>query len=1107
MYRKAVLNVFVLLFVFFGMPKLFSISNTLTFSHKTYEQGLPPAKIFNSIVQDTRGFIWMGSEIGLHMFDGYGFENYSYEANNPNGLASHSVFAIHELGIDTFLIATNEGFNIFYRSVQKMIRIPAISGLDTNYSIYYKTIAVDREKKVYISGYPYIYNFDPVKKCLVKFEPENFPLPVYSNYIFIDSENTLWALTHDHGAYSYNLDSKELRQYVNAPGHKDMITSNDVLSVCEDKNGNIWLGTNDGLNIIEKTSRKITKYKSLPGKQNPCQRESIRQLFCDNLGNIWICHDMGGLSIYDSKKNQFFYFTANKFVSGSILGNKTGPLFQDDQNTIWFFSEGEGLNYINLEYSNQFSLMKNILFETNSLGFDKVSALCEDINGNIWIGTDGGGLDYFDPEKMEFKHYRANKSNPYALPSEAIISLLLDHEGVLWIGSFNGGLSSYNREKDNFTTYRSEQGEDIKNVYSITELSDNELLVLTLWDGALIFNKNQKQFSVLFNEFRSRYHLTLDYNCGLKLNDSTVLLGTYNGLYQWDMKNSTLQIHEHRIDDTLSISNNWVYTIYKDTENNIWIGTGAGLNLYDPVHNVFQNAGFGLSAIMGIIEDKNGFLWISTNNGIYKYDPSSGAHEHYSSVHGIPNFYNKNACIKDKNDKMYFGSEKGLLYFDPDVVQVNSYKPPVYIVDFQVLFNKVPIQDKDSPLSKHIMATEKVVLKHNQRHITFIYTALNYLSPKHNQYAYKMEGFDKQWNFVGDERKATYSSLAPGEYVFRVRGANHDGVWNNQGRSVSIVVLAPWWKTTWFRILLATGIAGVLILFYFLRFRALNKQKLLLETKIAERTFELRKKSESLIEANNLLVEKQSQIEKHKNELLVSNLKLAELNNTKDKMFSILAHDLKAPFNSILGFGNLLINNIEKYPKDKIRLMVNTIVNSADTVYHLLENLLNWSRSKRGVIEKDESLINISDIIKEGLELLRPQANEKGIRMIKEFEPAQVITDPVLLGTVFRNILSNAIKYSNPDSSIHIKVHFVQSELLFSISDSGVGIPAQIKDKLFQINDMVSTQGTAGERGTGLGLLVCADFIKILGGKIWVESVEGHGSIFYFSVPVLARSM
>jgi signal transduction histidine kinase len=417
---------------------------------------------------------------------------------------------------------------------------------------------------------------------------------------------------------------------------------------------------------------------------------------------------------------------------------------------------------------------------------------------------------------------------------------------------------------------------------------------------------------------------------------------------------------------------------------------------------------------------------------------------------------------------LYFGGYSGFNSFFPDSLKDNEFVPPVYLTDFQI-FNKPVVAEEETDFPVHISEAKEIRLKSDQSVFSFSFAAINYNHPQKNQYAYIMNGFEKDWNYTDAHRRyVTYTNLDPGEYTFKVKASNNDGVWNENGVSLKVTILPPWWHTMWCRIISAVLVILIFTSIMLLRVRQLKKQKLLLELTVARKTSELN-----------------------------------ELNASKDKFFSIIAHDLKNPFNTIIGFSEMLKEAVLSKNADTIFKYASMINSSSVQTFRLLENLLEWAGSQRGNISLTPEKTCVSELIYEELAMIGDMAGRKKIEIVCLVPDAiYITTDKNMLRTIMRNLITNAVKFTHKNGRITIKARDIKNHLELSVSDNGIGMTEEIISKLFRIDSNLSTMGTDDEKGTGLGLVLCKEFVGKLGGSIWAESEEGNGSTFKVTLPV-----
>jgi signal transduction histidine kinase len=524
----------------------------------------------------------------------------------------------------------------------------------------------------------------------------------------------------------------------------------------------------------------------------------------------------------------------------------------------------------------------------------------------------------------------------------------------------------------------------------------------------------------------------------------------------------------------LKFPDNDIGAFYKDKAGYIWVGTntkglfmcntdGTILKTYD-VTNVLPN-----NRIHAITQDNKGNIWISSNYGITRINPDIQSVRNYSKEDGLQGdqFYQQ-SFLKTKKGELYFGGYSGLNSFNPDSLKDNDFIPPVYITDFQIFNKPVVYAVPGAQFQTHISEAKEIKLNWDQRVFSFSFAAINYIHPKKNQYSYIMESFEKDWNFTDASRRyVTYTNLDPGDYTFRVRASNNDAVWNMKGTSLKIIILPPWWKTWWFRIVGISVVISIIFAIFRSRVRQLNKQKILLEETVAIKTAELK-----------------------------------ELNASKDKFFSIIAHDLKNPFNTLIGFTEMMKESVRLNDPTTFYEYAAMINTSAIQTYRLLENLLEWASAQRGKLEFLPVSVNLYELVKDEFNIAEEMANGKNIELTCHIDESIIISaDKNMLRTILRNLISNAIKFTHKNGKVEVAARIFSQNAEVSVSDTGIGMSDETMSKLFKLDANLLTRGTDNERGTGLGLFLCKEFVERHGGKIWVISNVGKGSTFKFIIP------
>lgn len=515
--------------------------------------------------------------------------------------------------------------------------------------------------------------------------------------------------------------------------------------------------------------------------------------------------------------------------------------------------------------------------------------------------------------------------------------------------------------------------------------------------------------------------------------------------------------------------------------------------------------------IYGILEDKQNNLWLSTNRGISRYNIMTKQILNYNLADGLQSDeFNANAYHKGKSGIFYFGGINGLTTIKPDSISNNIQTYPVLLTDFK-LFNKSVLPDSLAVIKKHISEVKEIVLSYNDYVFSFSFAALNFNTPYRVRYAYKMEGFDKDWiqtNYTN--RMANYSNLPAGNYVFMVKATNSNGAWMDNQVEIKVTIKPAIWNTLWFKITCFLLVAFAIVVFVTLRIRRIEKQSQELEKLVYMRTAEIVHQKEEILQQRDTIENQLRQLETALSKLQISEQELSELNEAKNKFFSIFAHDLRSPLNSLKGFSSLLANFADELSKEEIKSIALDLDKNISNSTKYLENLLTWARSQMNSIEFKPETLNLAACITISTELLQVNAQTKQIALLKEVdENLQIWADSNQFKTVLTNLIANAIKFTEPKGTVTIKAMPTleiaadkqePNYLTISIQDTGVGMPPSVLEKIFRIDTKHSTKGTQGESGTGLGLLLCKEFVEKNGGKIWVESQENIGTTFYFTI-------
>jgi ligand-binding sensor domain-containing protein/signal transduction histidine kinase len=840
-------------------------SRDIKFEH--LYQGLSQSSV-RCILKDSKGYMWFGTYYGLNKYDAYGFKVYKYDQKNPGSLSGNRISCIFEdhegiLWVGTYL----EGLNAYDRETDSFIRFrnnpqdPASLSSD-----FILTIFEDSRGNLWIGTFKGGLNlFDRSTKTFKHFQSNLADRNSLQNddvfSIIEDREGMLWIGTNSGGIHRFDPAAQSFAYFRYAADNPVNLNAHNFGKILkEDKNGGIWIGTSgEGIRFFDQKKQSFRNYTYGKNKKG-LNHQIITDLYQDEQGHIWIATDGGGINILDPVEETYTYIQNDPDDQNSISNNQVYTIYRDDQNIVWIGNYNGAINIYNKNLS-KFALYRQSNRNKNSLSFKSVLAFCEDYEGKIWIGTDGGGLNQFDRKKNLFKHYIHDEKNPNSIGGNAITKVYEDKRKNLWIGTYAAGLIRYDRKRNRFISYLNKPADNrtinSNHVFAIFEDSRNNLWLGTLEGGLNLFDRDK-------NIFR-HYTYNPDDETSISNNLAMIIyedkqenlwIGTEGGgLNKFDRDTQKFTRYVHNPNQPGSIPNNEVKSILEDAQGNLWIGTvGGGLCLMDRNAGTFKTItvddGLSSNAILAMVEDDQQNLWLSTNNGLCKFNPAKNTFRSYDLSDGLQsNEFNYSAYLKSRNGEIYFGGLNGFNIFNPSEIADNAHVPPVYVTDF-LIFNKAQnLLCKGTPLEKDIAETCQITLSYKQSVFSFEFAALNFTSPNKNQYAYKLEGFEDNWNYIGNRRTATYTNIDPGEYIFRVKASNNDRIWNEEGDTIAIKITPPFWQTWWFRILSALAIVMAAYSVYRIRVSSIKKQKKILEQQVKERTHELNERNSDLSRA------------------------------------------------------------------------------------------------------------------------------------------------------------------------------------------------------------------------------------------------------------------
>jgi signal transduction histidine kinase/ligand-binding sensor domain-containing protein len=1007
--------------------------------------------------------LWIATDVGLDRYDSYQFRKYYYTKDKPGSISGGMITDIFEDSRRNLWIGTTRGLNLYDRTKDnfKVFHHKQVGRLQD--SDFINSIAEDNEGNLWtVTG----------GNCLNRWIPEtggfeSFPFdsmtftgyPVPTQVMDFDSSGNIWITGSANILFRFDLRSR-----------RDNLGINAFKNIYIDPDEKIWIGTNgNGLFSFDPATGVFVHFNAR-GDGTGTNNRFILDVFPENDRYLLFATDHGGINRFDRVSRKFEYLTYNSSFPQGLNNPGVSCLYKDKEGILWAGTTGGGVNYNNPK-KERFMLFRHNNNNSASLVYDLVSTFFEDHEGKIWIGTDGGGLSIFNPQKESFRHFVHETSNPAGLSGNAISSIREDKDRDIWIASWDGGVDRYDRRTGKFEHYTFGHGTDIPAV-GLQIDKDGRIWVAFLNREVIQYDKIRGVIA--------RYNSDTAHD--LPFGDVISIVGSDNGDIWMTSQNGLI----HRIFQTgefklLKFPDNSIMAFFNDSEGNIWVGSSSsGIYYCRPDGTLLRHFtsadGLPDNFIRGITSDSQKNIWISTNNGLSRFDAKKRTFRNYSVEDGLQGTqFHYQSVLRTRDGKIYFGGSNGFNSFYPDSLEENKVVPKIYLTDFQI-FNKPVIYTEGGQFDTLISEASAIRLTWKQSVFSFAFSAINYTTPEKNHYAYIMEGFDKEWNHADASRRyVTYTNLDPGSYVFRVIASNNDQHWNKQGISLRITILPPWWKALWVRTLAIIILVSVLLAGYLFRIRQLKKLQQRLKEQVDLKTTEL----------------------SEKNTVLRSNL--AE----RDKFFSIIAHDLRNPLSSIVGFSGLLIKQTDKEHQASQYKFAMLIQSAAERMYNLLNNLLEWAGTQQGLTAFQPVRFNLSEILEEEMDVLHGPAEEKNIRILTTLsDKLELEGDRNMMKTILRNLVNNAIKYTYRGGFIEIGAFRTDSHVEIYVRDNGMGMDKSVLNSIFTLEGNQSMTGTENEKGTGLGLILCKTFVEKHKGTITAESGPGAGSVFRVRLPV-----
>jgi signal transduction histidine kinase/ligand-binding sensor domain-containing protein/DNA-binding response OmpR family regulator len=1056
----------------------------------------------NSVFQDSSGFLWIGTQGGLHRYDGHRFKRYTVALDDSSSLSNLWVTDIDEDHKGNLWIGTyGGGLNYYDRRTGRFVHYAHKDGISNRIeSNFIYAITSDEDGSVWLGtkdrgvihltldteGAPHCREYD----CS---GTSSSGLPSGDNFVLAihkDRQGFVWAGTIQGGLKRIDPRTGDVRHFRHDPRNAYTLSHNTVSSICEDESGNLWIGTGflaipdgGGINLFDPNTERFHHFRhddfnpaSLPsdrigsllidhegtlwvgtldaglasiplrglsvGKKpsfttyEALRWEIVSSLFEDRWGNLWVCTFGSLLYKHDHHQNPFIHYRWRPGKQYTMSSTSVQSVFFDRSGNLWFGLYSTGLDRYDPR-TGRFAHYRRRPGDPHSISADCINGICEDERGYIWLATNGGGLNRLDPRNGAVERFLKNERDPLGLNSDFLKAILVRPNGDFWVASQDRGLQLYDRAGKHFfqIDLRPSYAQDVE-IFSLCEYQLGTLWVGTAGDGVFRVQMENGQVVDVTQHLNSP--------------------GERNSL-SYDL---VTDIIIPRIVDT----------------NAVWIATGFGLNRLnletETFTHFFEGDGLASDLVLKVLEDAQGNIWCATTEGISMYDVRSGSITSYGISEGLPFTVfggGRQNAARGPDGQLVFSGASGSVGFNPEQLRRNTHVPPVCITDIRVFHESLE-------LDTAVQFIRELTLSYSQNVVSFDFAALNFTNPEKNQYAYTLEGFQDEWIYCGTERSASFTNLDPGTYVFRVKGSNNHGVWNETGASVVITITPPWWRSSWAYAGYALLAIGTLVGAWWVQTRRLRNQHEL----------ELRR-----VEAE----------------------KMKELDSMKSHFFANISHEFRTPLTLILGpVSQLLARTHDELDRHDLRIMER----SARRLQRLINQLLDLARIEAGKLKLQACEVDLVRFMSRVVAAFESHARLRRIDLsfVAGADRIEVYLDPEKFENVIYNLLANAFKYTPDGGNVQVRVMLKADDLRkdsqsaaahhvdITVADTGIGIPSESLGKIFSRFYQVEDVKARELGGTGIGLALVKELVDLHHGRISVESHMQEGTTFGIQLPL-----
>jgi signal transduction histidine kinase/ligand-binding sensor domain-containing protein/DNA-binding response OmpR family regulator len=1062
---------------------VFAQSERYNFSKLDKYTGLSHNQV-NAILKDREGFMWFSTMSGLNRYDGYSCKVYRNKHNDSASLKDNNVLSLYELPNGKMWVETRGGPCIFNSHTEMF---------DAGYDSYLHTLGLPSGNIINIvkgnnGRYWFLYeNLDLYLYASAQKKAESFRQKLHVNptdkitSIKETKDGKLWLVYQKGLLQGYDMKENKI---VFSTTISQKLNKDYPDNLFIDSEGDIWLWHYTGGVLLfnpKDNSFREFNVNSFPSRLNS---NLVSQIVQDNNGLIWVATDHGGVTLIDKRNNfKTSYLLSDPKDPQSLSHNSITTLYKDDNGIIWLGTYKKGVNYFNGNIV-QFPHYHYQESNAKSLPYDDVNRFVEDRWGNIWIGTNGGGLIYFDRKNNTFKQYLHDANNKNSLSSDVIVSLCIDHQGLLWIGTYFGGLNSFDGKE--FRTYRHNDNNPSSlandNVWEIVEDREHNLLIGTLGSGLDLFDRKTNRFQHYpFKEEKPVPSLPGYISAILQDRKGNLWIGSEYGVAVIEKNKTTPAFYRHS-NDTNSLSSNNVICLLEDSKGNIWVGTREGLNLFNEQTKKFQvftiSDGLPDNLILNILEDDHGTLWLSTPNGLCNAIPQQNGSRivfsiiSYDEMNNVQNHeFNDNAALKTKAGELIFGGPSGFNIIDPGKIQKPLNHSKIVFTGLQILNNNIEpggLINNRVLLQQSLLYLESIDLKYKENVFSVEFASLDFAHGARDKYAYMLEGFNSDWLYAdGNQRRATYTNLGPRGYTFKVKVLGRDGLWSDV-KMLRINIEPPLWRTPIAYIIYALCAAGLLLLWRRITLERMNMR------------FEVQQQRREAERAHTI-------------------------EQLKTKFFTNVSHEFRTPLSLII---SPLDRIIKQTTDEEQKNQLNLVQRNAKRLLNLVNQLLDFRKMEVQEIKLHPSIGDIILFIADISNSFMDIAEKKKIRFSfsTNINSLEIYFDKDKIEKILFNLLSNAFKYTHDHGMVNLHLNYNPAEdhdgtLAIEVKDTGIGIPADQHEKIFERFFQTDVPESMVNQGTGIGLAITKEFVKLHNGIITIKSEPDKGTCFTVLLP------